>query len=345
MAAFCFRLASMTEPRLGWWSHRQQLLGAGGGDAEATLRGVIGVYSAHPSAPLSLHARCRSLDAAAFRALDVLRLPAMRGSIHMLPRETAHLAFRALPEPPARGARRLQGFGLSAERYADLRARVMELATTPRTARELRSELGVDRELTGVVGQMTREGALIRIGAAGLRSNELRYQLHEPAAADSDRALSWLAGEYLRAFGPARRQDFEWWAGVSAARARHALAEHDLEDIGEGLLLPAGLRAAFEHAAKPPSGAVDLLPKWDCYTMGYPLAGRGRFAHADVVSSLYDHRGDGLPVVLVEGMAAGTWSLRPGTKVAFELNLFETPTAALRKALDGAFDRIRALLA
>ena len=79
--------------------------------------------------------------------------------------------------------------------------------------------------------------------------------------------------------------------------------------------------------------------------MGYPLVGRERFAHADIVASLYDHRGDGLPVVLVEGKAAGTWSLRPGTKVAFDLNLFEPPTPTLSAALDGAMDRVRAFLA
>src|SRR5260221_6881515 len=148
----------MSEPRLCWWSYRQQLLGGRGGEPQATLRDVIGVYSSHPSAPLSLHARCRSLDGAAFRALDVLRLPAMRGSIHLLPRGTAHLAFRALPEPPARGARRLEVFGLSAGRYAELRRRVLKLATSPCTARELRAELGVEKEMTGVVGQMTRDG-------------------------------------------------------------------------------------------------------------------------------------------------------------------------------------------
>lgn len=335
----------MSEPRLGWWSYRQQLLGQRGAEPQATLRDVIGVYSSHPSAPLSLHARVRGLDAPAFRALRVLRLPAMRGSIHLLPRETAHLPFRALPEPPARSARRLEVFGLSAGRYAELRGRVLELATSPRTARELRAGLGVEKEMTGVVGQMTRDGELIRIGAAGLRSNELRYQVWEPPQADQDQALAWLAGEYLRAFGPARRQDFEWWAGVSAARARRALGEHEVEEIDDGLLLPAQLRAAFDAVKRPPSRAVDLLPKWDCYTMGYPLAGRARFAHPDIVGSLYDQRGDGLPVVLVEGMAAGTWSLGPGTKVAFDVDLFEPPTPALSAALDGAKDRVRAFLA
>ncbi|MDX6549556.1 MAG: hypothetical protein QOJ31_240 [Gaiellales bacterium] len=334
----------MNERRIGWWTHRQQRLGRSGGDPQAALRDVIGVYSAHPSAPLTLHARSPSLDAAAFRALPALRLPAMRGSIHLLPAETAHRTFRALPEPAASGVRRLKTFGLSPQRYADLRAAVLAVATDPRTARELRAQLGIDGELSGVVGQMTREGALIRVGARGLRSNELRYLACEIPDADRDRSLAWLAGEYLRAFGPVRRSDFAWWAGVSATRADAALAGHETDELDDGLLLLRAQRVEFERVTSP-RGMVDLLPKWDCYTMGYPLAGRGRFAAADVVSSLYDHRGDGLPAVLVEGRAAGTWALRPGSGVAFDVNLFEPAGAKLKQALDGALERVRELLA
>jgi len=334
----------MDERRIGWWTHRQQRLGRSGGDPQATLRDVVGVYSAHPSAPLTLHARSPSLTAAAFRALGALRLPAMRGSIHLLPVETAHRIFRALPEPAASGARRLKTFGLSQQRYAELRSAVLAAASAPRTARELRSQLGVDRELPGVIGQMTREGALIRVGASGLRSNELRYQVCEILEADRDGSLAWLAGEYLRAFGPVSRSDFAWWAGVSATRADAALAGHDTDELEEGLLLLRAQRAGFERV-RSPRGVVDLLPKWDCYTMGYPLAGRGRFADTDVVSSLYDRRGDGLPVVLVEGRAAGTWGLRPGSKAAFDVNLFEPAGAKVRRALDEALERVGGLLA
>lgn len=334
----------MDERRIGWWTHRQQRLGRSGGDPQATLRDVVGVYSAHPSAPLTLHARSPSLDAAGFRALDALRLPAMRGSIHLLPADTAHRIFRALPEPAASGVRRLKTFGLSPERYAELRSAVLEFAVDPRTARELRAQLGVEGELSGVIGQMTREGALIRVGASGLRSNELRYQACVIPEADRDQSLAWLAGEYLRAFGPARRSDFAWWAGVSATRGDAALAGHETDELEDGLLLLRGQRAEFDRVG-PPRGVVDLLPKWDCYTMGYPLAGRGRFADADIVSSLYDHRGDGLPVVLVEGRAAGTWSLRPGSRVAFEVTLFEPAAAKVKRALDDALERVRGFLA
>ena len=185
-----------------WWSYGRQLLGRHRApDPHGALRTIVGVYSSHPSAPLSLHARCAALDAAGFQGLDALRLPAMRGSIFLLPRETAHLPFRALPESPASAAQRLRYFGLS-ERYAELREAVLAAADEPRTARELREIVGPDQAIKGVLGAMTREGVLARVGAEGLRSNTLRYVAADVPAADTDEALAWLAAEYLRAFGP-----------------------------------------------------------------------------------------------------------------------------------------------
>lgn len=59
---------------------------------------------------------------------------------------------------------------------------------------------------------MTFEGALLRVGAESPRSNALRYVAADRwldgeglPDADPDGALAWLAGEYLRAFGPASK--------------------------------------------------------------------------------------------------------------------------------------------
>ena len=183
--------------------------------------------------------------------------------------------------------------------------------------------------------QMTRDGELVRVAAGkGLRSNELRYQAADIDGADADDALAWLAGEYLRAFGPARVKDFTWWAGVTATRAKAALAEHDTEQL-DGYLILARDRAKFEKA-KAPNG-VDLLPKWDCYQMGYAPDGRDRFAHPDVVKRCYDFRGDGRPVILVDGEAAGTWEKG-------EVELFDTATKAVRAAIDTRLAEVNAFL-
>jgi hypothetical protein len=318
------------------FTYERQRLGRAAPNGAAALRDVIGVYSAHPSAPLSLWARAAKLDGAAFRRLDVLRLPAMRQSIHLLPRKTAHLAFRATPAPAADRAKRMRHFKVSEKRYEALRTKLLKAAEEPLTQEELREAAGAEaKEIKGVSAQMTRDGELVRVAAGkGLRSNELRYQAVTIDAVDADEALAWLAGEYLRAFGPIRVKDFTWWAGVTAARAKAALAEHDTEDL-DGYLIRTRDRRDFE-SAKPPSG-VDLIPKWDCLQMGYAPDGRDRFAHPDVVKRCYDFRGDGRPVILVDGEAAGTWEKG-------EVDLFDSVPKKVHTAIDKRLDEVNAFL-
>jgi hypothetical protein len=321
------------------WTYSRQRLGQAAPDAATALRDVIGVYSSHPSAPLSLHARFPGLDAAGFAALDALRLPAMRSSIHLLPRETAHLPFRALPEPAARRAYRLRGFRLDEERYAELRERVLEVcAAGPLAMREIGEAVGED--VKGVTATMTRDGCLVRVGADGLRSNALRYVALDVPSADADSALAWLVGEYLRAFGPVRREDAIWWTGASGARVDAAIASIETVEIEPAYLLLAADEARVGDA--PRASGVDLLPKWDAYTMGYPSGGRGRFASPDVAERLYDFRGDGMPVVLVDGAAAGTWSLGKGV---VDVDWFEAPGPTLLRAFEDRASGVLGLLA
>jgi hypothetical protein len=318
------------------FTYERQRLSRAALNAARALQDVIAVYSSHPSAPLSLHARAKKMTAAQFNRLDVLRLPAMRMSIHLLPAKTAHLAFHATPAPPADRRKRMRHFKFTEKRYEELRAQILKAATEPLTLPELREKVGAEaNEFKGISAQMTRDGELLRVGASSLRSNELRYVAHELEDADADEALQWLAGEYLRAFGPARAKDFMWWAGVTAGRAKHALAQHETEELDGGLLILAKDRKAFEKATKPQG--VDLIPKWDCFTMGYAPDGRDRFAHPDVVKRCYDFRGDGRPVILVDGQAAGTWEKS-------EVELFDKVPAKTRKAIDERLEAVKAFL-
>jgi Winged helix DNA-binding domain len=319
------------------FTYERQRLGQAAPNAARALQDVIAVYSSHPSAPLSLHARTRKMTASQFHKLDVLRLPAMRMSIHLMPAKTAHLAFHATPAPPADRKKRMKHFKFTEQRYEELRAQILNAAKAPLTLPELREAVGAEpEEFKGISAQMTRDGELLRVGAKGLRSNELRYVVVQVDDADADEALAWLAGEYLRAFGPIRAKDFTWWAGVTAGRAKRALAARETEELDGGLIIRAEDRKAFEKA-KPVKDAVDLLPKWDSYTMGYAPDGRDRFAHPDVVEQCYDFRGDGRPVLLVDGQAAGTWEKG-------EVELFDKATPKVRKAIDERLDAVNAFL-
>jgi len=330
--------------RVRAFTYARQSLGRAAPDAASALRDVVAVYSSHPSAPLALHARSAAMTAEDFRAVAAaaLRVPAMRGSIHLMPADAGARAFRALPESSAARTARLWGFGINEERYAELRALLLATAAEPRTQKELVAALDLSAEqVKGATATMTREGSMVRVGSAGLRSNALRYAAHAIPQHDRAAALAGLAGEYLRTLGPARREDVAWWLGVPLGRADAALAEHATVDLGEGLLLRAGDERAFAEAPQP--AGVDLLGKWDPLTMGHAPDGRAR---CGMEPRCYDFRGDGLPVVLVDGAAAGTWAMAAkGKRLEFSMELFEVPGARLRKAVERRADEVAALLA
>ncbi len=338
------------------WSYGRQRLGRQAPDAEEALREVVGVYSAHPTGPLSLHARAESFDEHSFRRLEserlALRVPAMRTSIHIVPRRTAHLVFWATHKPMSQQSWRIRDAGISEDEYTQLRGAILRIARQPRTARELREDLGgTEMSLTPVLQTMTFEGVLLRVGAESLQSNALRYVAADAwlgdglPKADTEEALAWLAGEYLRAFGPARPEDFQWWAGRATRGASDALASVETVEIGDGYLLLAGDLEDFEKAEVPPGTSVDLLPKWDCYTMGYAPDGRQRFVHPDVQNRIYDADGNGLGVVLVNSTAAGAWSARmAGKHMEVELDMFERPGSRLKQTIADRLEAVAALL-
>jgi hypothetical protein len=164
---------------------------------------------------------------------------------------------------------------------------------------------------------------------------------------DQPAALAWLAGEYLRGYGPARVADFAWWAGVTKTKALAALDELRTVEVGDGLLLLARDEAAFGRVKKI-RGTVELLPKWDAYTMGHAPDGRRRFVHPDVQKPVYTPigtglAGDGNPVVLVDGEVAGLWSytIKDGPRV----EPFDKLGPTVRRKVDAEMDRIMGFLA
>ena len=63
--------------------------------------------------------------------------------------------------------------------------------------------------------------------------------------------------------------------------------------------------------------AIDLLPKWDAYTMGLAPDGRQRLIADEHLRLAYGQKGqagvlpgDGLPLVLQAGRAVASWSHR-----------------------------------
>ncbi len=350
--------------KLRYWSHKRQRLGKKGTHLEQVLTDVIGVYSAHPSAPLSLFARMASFDEQTFYQLDSRRLayrvPAMRLSIYMLPKNTAHQAMAATVPPASdpiwEKRYSAKGRTIPKENYADWKEQLLQLAVSPLTVKEIKNSSAIPAEkVKFVLNRMAFEGSLLRIGASSLRSNIISYvstvawAKEDFAQIQSDQALAWLAGEYLRAFGPARIKDFQWWAGITAGKASSAVSAQETVDIGNDYLLPAEDADSFESFKFPAEDSLDLLPQWDCYTMGYAPDGRSRFVSSDMQDKIYGALGatggNALGTVLVNGLAHGSWSSRfKGTNMNIALTMFEKPASQLEKDIESQFNEMAGLL-
>lgn len=370
--------------RLRAWTHHRQRLGESAApDALTALHDVVGVYSAHPTAPLALAARTHGFSASRFRRLEservALRVAAMRGSIFLVPRADA--ARLALPfvDLKAQVGKRLDRWSLTAEDYARIKAAMLAAATEPAPSAVLGAAAGVSGGMLATLLRCLRhEGVVLPIGGGSLRSEQFRYvasQVWAPELAAAlagapladercvHEALVRLAGDYLRSFGPVRVADFAWWSGIKVATARAVLADHDTVDIGGGLLLARADLAAFEAVASP-KNSVDLLPKWDSYTMGLAPDGRARFVHPDLQSRVYSQGGggalpgDGFPVVLVDGAAVGIWRLtaKDGPSVDLfhpdlvesdpsDTDLFDTVGARTRARIEARIGEVATLLA
>lgn len=161
----------------------------------------------------------------------------------------------------------------------------------------------------------------------GLPDGRLRTARQQPPV-DRDEALSTLARRYLAGYGPATEQDLAWWSGLPLALVRRAVsAVGELERAGEALALPGVL-----DTEPPPPPPVLLLAAFDTAMLGY----RQR---APLIAVEHDRQvlpGGGMlrPVVLVDGVGAGTWRLEGnGKRRTLRVQRFgvEPPASQLRR--------------
>jgi hypothetical protein len=348
--------------RLRAWSRRRQRLGDPAARPLDALRAAVAVYSAHPSGPLTLLARSGPFSAREFGAMErkkrAVRVVGMRGSAFLVPAENAARIFSAVRRPDQVAAR-LRALGLSSSQYQRLKPRILEAASEPIAPKELERALNADRSAVFAMRTMAREGLILRIGWGDqVRTDRLRWVatqawLGHDLEADAHESLAWLASAYLELFGPARVADFAWWAGVPRRRAADAVASVQTVEVDDGLLLPAALEVAWKAADRVDPKAVDVLPKWDCYTMGYAPDGRARFvadehlplAFSTGTTKVGATSGDGMPVILRGGRGVAAWSHRlEGDSMAVTVTPFPGVRLPAVKALEAAFEPVEALM-
>ncbi|MFD9127762.1 DNA glycosylase AlkZ-like family protein [Kitasatospora sp. NPDC059571] len=315
------------------------------GAAAAVARSSAGVQAQDAAAArLALRARGVADPAEPGRALaagEVVVLPLMRGTLHLVPAADARwllglFAGRNL----AGGARRRRELGLTEEVCARALDLLPGLLEVPRSRAELVALLnaeGVGIDPAGqapahLMGYAAAYGVLCR--GADIAPREPGYVPLPPGGpAPADPAAA-LALRYLAAFGPAGPADFAAWAGLPLAAARRALEAAGPAEEAPGLFAAPG-------ADGPPAGgpAVRLLGAYDGYLLGY----RDRSAMLDGAFAKRINAGGGVirPALVADGRILGTWRRERG---ALLVEPFGRLPREVRDALEGEAAAVAAFL-
>lgn len=317
----------------------QRLSGPPAADAVEAARHLLAIQAQDPrGARLAIRVRTELEHASAVdRALTDERSLIItwlnRGTLHLIATEDEPL-LHALTTPQLRSAndRRLAQEGVNAATAErGVRTIVAELGDRgPMTRAQLRARLDRDgvptqgQALVHILFRATLDGLIVR---GPILEGEQAFALvadwlGDRPRVDRDRALAELARRYLVGHGPADHRDLAKWANITLGDARAGLGAISSQLIvrGDGLV-------DLRRESPPPLPAPRLLGPFDPLLHGWRSREFVLGSAADVVTT----NGIFRAIALVDGRAAGTWTL-PGGHV--KLNLFGTQSAATMTALE-----------
>jgi hypothetical protein len=338
---------------------RQSLLRRKPGDVVAAVRSAVAVQAQSPASPyIGLWNRVEGFDPAeldaAFTSFEIVRGNPIRTTLHAVAADE-YRPFREATEPSLYAAKlggRIAESGIAAKEAAECAADILEFAAEIRTAREcearLAERLGPETAKAAWPG-IRQYAPLLRVPLGGpWKFNEKVSYLaapDRPTLGDrdaADAALEGLVLRYLSGFGPASVPDIAQFAMVQRGRATHAVKAlgerlHRYEGPnGEALYdLPEATVPDPETPAPP-----RLMAMWDNVFLGY--SDRSRTIPADLRATLIRNNGDVLPMILVDGRAAGVWR---ATAAGIEATAFRPLTDEAWAGLAAEAEALAAFLA
>ncbi len=293
------------------------------------VRDVCGIHAQLMSASeLSIWARVTGVTSEyvqdeVWKNRHLVKTWAMRGTLHLLAAGDLPLYVGALRSRQGYKAKAwLKFYKLTLQDIEAVITGVREVLDGRNLTRdELAKALGrrvgsrVQRELASGWGSLLKpaayQGNLCFGPSRGQNVTFVRPDqwLGKWAEHDSEDALKKLLLRYLTAYGPATHEDFGRWFGILPGKARALVksSARELEEVEiEGRhcwLHRKDLKKIETIRATPP---VRLLPNFDSYVLGYYP--RERLCPQGLQSRVFRPQAWVSPVVLIDGMAAGTWN-------------------------------------
>jgi len=313
------------------------------GEWLAVVRDICGLHAQlGASAELTLWARVDGLEPGAVeRALweekTLVKTWAQRGTLHLLAADELPLwtAAQSRLKPRHHVGSWLRHHGLTREQADAMLAAIPEaLDGPPLTREELAAEVARLTEIDGLADRLRGGfGDLLKPAAfrgelcfAPSDGRNVRFTrpdrwLRPQTAVDPDEAVRTITRRYLAAYGPATREVFARWFGMTspAQAGRWLAAAGDVEQTRE----PA---------------AVRLLPAFDQHV----IAAARDLEHRE---RIYRPQGWLSPVLLADGAMTGVWShQRRGGRIAVEIEPFAPVKPAVKRAAEGEAEALAAFL-
>lgn len=151
-----------------------------------------------------------------------------------------------------------------------------------------------------------------------------------------DEALERLARRYLEGHAPATVRDFAAWSGLTLTDARKGWSavekRGDLVELAVGERTFSVLKGEEKSPRESNTPVVRLLPAFDAYLLGY--ADRDDIVPPEHRKQVY-HGGQTVPVVLVDGVAAGVWRYKKsGKRLNITVEPFDSFDTAVKAGIE-----------
>ncbi len=308
---------------------RQYLLAREQASAKSTITHLVGLQAQAPNAPyVALWSRLTDFKQSELIELitshEAVRIPCLRGTIHLVTAEDARL-LRPLTQvvltrafSSQRFARNLEGLNLE-----ELLTAARELlAAKPMTKPEITSLLGErwpGYDANSIGYAVSYLLPLVQVPPRGLwgQTGPVAWALAEPwlgAELDQNPAIDQVVLRYFAAFGPATVADLQTWSGLTrlreiADRLRPGLRTFRDSRGAELFDLPDAPRPDEEMPAPP-----RFLPEYDNILFSY--ADRARVNPAGHPIPLAPGNGGRIGTFLLDGTFEGSWRITVSKETA-----------------------------
>jgi hypothetical protein len=162
-----------------------------------------------------------------------------------------------------------------------------------------------------------------------------------------DHAMDEVLRRFLRAYGPATRDEFARWFGIQPPDARPSwerLADEMVPVEVEGAKLFA-LKGTVEQMREDEGTVVRLLPHFDPYTIAVSPRMDDLLPRPGLKPRVSRKSAWFTPIVLVDGRIDGVWEHKKGNKaITVTVEMFRKPTAEVKRGIEAEAERLGDLL-